>query len=409
MKEGRTLTELAAEIERQAGSKLDMIASTSKIEILHAVTDTEVKSAHLVPYALSVPVTRAVEMKGRKQRGPESVTETELFALNRFAIGQIASHTKIPMQLIDLLSAGTEREKVELGNLLTVRLQENPTSRMIRTLSSLEGVPHVRAFLSDRYRRLDNYDLAEAVLPVLSSLKGLEVNSCEITDERMYIKASWPKMQYKVGRARDAGGDMVDDIVQAGLVVSNSEVGSGALRVEPFLMRLVCVNGMIAADSGVKRYHVGRQHQGTFEGEVGSAYELYTDETLALDDAAFFGKVVDTTRAVLTDEGKFQKVVERMIEAAGERLDKKADIETAVTVLAQKVKLNEGERGLVLRHFIEGGDLSRWGMVNAVTRASADVDDYDRATQLEKVGGQVLTLAAPEWKQIATAVKAKAA
>ena len=36
---------------------------------------------------------------------------------------------------------------------------------MVRTLDG-----QVRAVLSDRYRRLDNYDLAENVLPILQQL-----------------------------------------------------------------------------------------------------------------------------------------------------------------------------------------------------------------------------------------------
>ena len=36
---------------------------------------------------------------------------------------------------------------------------------MVRTLDG-----HARAFLSDRYRRLDNYDLCEHVLPILQRL-----------------------------------------------------------------------------------------------------------------------------------------------------------------------------------------------------------------------------------------------
>jgi hypothetical protein len=55
---------------------------------------------------------------------------------------------------------------------------------MVRTLDG-----KMRAFLSDRYRRLDNYDLAEAVLPILVEMgEGIRIVSTELTDSRMYIK-----------------------------------------------------------------------------------------------------------------------------------------------------------------------------------------------------------------------------
>jgi len=76
----------------------------------------------------------------------------------------------------------------------------------------------------------------------------------------------------------------------------------------------------------------------------------------------------------------------------------------AVEMLTKKFALNDGENGSILRHLISGGDLSQYGLLNAVTAASQDVQDYDRATELERLGGQVLELPQNDWKSIATAV-----
>ena len=62
----------------------------------------------------------------------------------------------------------------------------------------------------------------------------------------------------------------------------------------------------------------------------------------------------------------------------------------AVEVLGDKYLLNKNERASVLRHFIMDNDFSQFGLVNAVTRASQDVEDYNRATELERIGGTVL-------------------
>lgn len=35
-------------------------------------------------------------------------------------------------------------------------------------------------------------------------------------------------------------------------------------------------------------------------------------------------------------------------------------------------------------------DFSQFGLVNAVTRSSQDVEDYNRATELERIGGTIL-------------------
>ena len=39
-----------------------------------------------------------------------------------------------------------------------------------------------RAILSDRYRRIDNYEVAQTVLPIISEMQGARIESCELTD-----------------------------------------------------------------------------------------------------------------------------------------------------------------------------------------------------------------------------------
>ena len=68
---------------------------------------------------------------------------------------------------------------------------------------------------------------------------------------------------------------------------------------------------------------------------------------------------------------------------------------------AKILPLSEGEQGSVLRHLIDGGDLTQWGLSNAVTRHSQDVDSYDRATELERMGGQIVELNPSQWNTIA--------
>jgi hypothetical protein len=69
-----------------------------------------------------------------------------------------------------------------------------------------------------------------------------------------------------------------------------------------------------------------------------------------------------------------------------------------VEVLAQRYMLNDDERSGVLRHLIEDGQLSGYGLVNAVTHYSQAVDNYDRATEFEALGGRLIELTAQEWK-----------
>jgi hypothetical protein len=184
---------------------------------------------------------------------------------------------------------------------------------------------------------------------------------------------------------------------RAGVVVSNSEVGQGSLRVEALDFRLVCLNGMIR-EAAVRKAHLGRGSRG--QDAIEDAREYFRLETQQADDRAFFLKVQDATAAMF-DAARFAKRIEQY-QAAGEK-QIEADPVKAVEVTAKRFGFNEGERSSILTHLIRGGDMSNWGLANAVTRAAQDVESYDRATELEAAGGDIVELPAAEWKVIAAA------
>jgi hypothetical protein len=72
-------------------------------------------------------------------------------------------------------------------------------------------------------------------------------------------------------------------------------------------------------------------------------------------------------------------------------------------ITAKRFSFNETERESVLMRLAASGDLTRYGLANAVTRASQDVIDYDRATELERIGGQVIEMPRRDWMSLALA------
>ena len=109
---------------------------------------------------------------------------------------------------------------------------------MLRTLDG-----SARAYLSNRYRRIDNIDIAGVTLPILGGLPDIRFESCQITESRMYIKAVNPRLQAEVSPG---------DIVQAGVIISNSEVGLGSVSIQPLIYRLVCSNGMVVNEAAAR-------------------------------------------------------------------------------------------------------------------------------------------------------------
>ncbi len=353
MKSGRSLVNLAQELERQLATKQDLVVPTS---LLRCHTDEDGSCKMIID-------------------AKDGVGE---YGITNLARRQLAEKLKIPFTYFERMR--TEQPTL-LDRNVNTWLQTDHDRRMIRTLDG-----QVRAVLSDRYRRLDNYDLAENVLPILQRLPDARFESVELTDTKMYLKVVTPRVEYEIAPG---------DVVQAGIAIANSEVGHGTLSVQPLVYRLVCRNGLIASDRALRKTHVGRILQ-----QEEDAITVFRDDTLAADDKAFFLKVRDVVEAAVS-ETTFRQVAQKMQKTLDIKLT--GDPVKAVEVLANRYTLNESERAGVLRHLIVEGDLSAYGLVNAVTHYSDDVEDYDRATEFEALGGKLIELSSSEWEEVAEA------
>jgi hypothetical protein len=347
MKTGLSITELANEISRQQDAKADWHVPTNMLEAT--------------------------------SRGTVIIPDQGEYALTNNAHAQIAARLKIPKAYYD-------RMKVESPHLWKQNVNHwfsaNPEMRLVRTLDN-----KIRAFLSDRYRSLDNYDLLETILPVLSERKDLEIESSNISEDKIYLKVFFKDLEREVTNSSE-----VNDIVRAGLVISNSEVGAGSLKIQPMTYRLVCTNGMISP-TAMKKYHVGKGATTSMD----EVQAILTDETKMLNDEAFWKTVRDIIHHNMKPE-IIDAEIKKFNEAAKAPIVGNA-IE-AVEKTVKKYNLNEKQKDTILDHLIKGGDLTRWGLANAVTRTAEDQECYQEATNLESIGGHIVHLKPNEWKTI---------
>lgn len=363
MIKGMELSEVAKRILADRDHKRDYLADTRNLRIQ---TRTVCEGNPLDPETKKhiVPVVR-FKLDGKDAE----------FEPTRMCMDQIGDRVGIPRKYADKL---IEQAPLLLATNVNHWFEANPERRMLRTLRN--GTDVARAFLSDRYRPLDNADIAEKILPRLQDM-GLEVKSAAVTEQRLYIQAVSPKMITKVPK--------VGDEVQSGLIISNSEVGAGSLNVRHLIYTLRCTNGMVA-ENIVKQNHIGRKGTGgfgdLFDGE--EAQEMFSDDTRKLADAAFWSKVQDLMKGMFTKE-RFEAIVSGMGRTAEVELSK--PLET-VEVLNTRFNWSEGEKESVLNHLITGGDLSQYGLLNSVTRTAQDLPSYDRAIEFEKQGGEIMLL-----------------
>lgn len=353
MKTGISLLELAQKLEANKTLKRDFIANTDRVT-MHIQRQPTVRGEPAITPVLELP------------------EDNGTFPILKVAHDQIGSRVGIPAKYYDrMLTSAPDL----LATNVNAWFRIQPEKRMVRTLGG-----DARAFLSNRYQRIENEQIAEVALPILADIPDVRIVSCEVTERRMYIQAVTPRVEGEVKRG---------DLVQAGVVISNSEIGQGAVMVSPMMYRLVCLNGMIANDGRLRGYHVG--------GRVDSNEELWADDTRKADDRAILLKVRDTVRAAV-DASQFNLRIEKMRGLTDGRVT--GSPEKAIEVLAQQVGATEEERGGILRSLIEGGDLSAWGLLNAVTHQAHAAKTYDRGVEFEAMGGALLDLPRTDWKRI---------
>ena len=357
MKSGKTILELAQEITRQQEAKKDFVAPVDKLEVVVADNAPMLKLGQMAP-----------------------------MPIGDIAHGQLAEYAGIPMTYYrKMLAEAPELVAVNANRWLRDHDEER---RMVRTLDG-----KARAILSDKYRALDNYDLAEVVLPVLQQ-QGMLIMSAEITERRLYIKAVDKRITKDIpnGRALGDGSHVFFDTLSPAVTIGNSEVGFGSLYIETGIFTKVCTN-LCSFGANLRKYHTGAR--ASLSDDV---YAVLTDQTKSITDAATFGQVRDILMAAF-DATKFGDLTDKLQAATQDKIEV-SSVSEIVEVVGKKHNLVEGERKGVLARLIEGGDFTRYGLHSAITRHSADVKDYDRATELERLGGQIIELPRSQWQEV---------
>jgi Domain of unknown function (DUF932) len=363
VKQGLSLTDFAAEVQNRDNAKADYLAP---VKLLDVATNGSTKL-----------ILREVEDHKGDELAP--------LAVNNIAHGQIANYLGIPKGFYDHVLRNTD----------TIRDPNDPTmplydtlingllrscaddTRLVRTLYG-----ETRGFLSDRYRQMDNLEILVRLLPVIQGLPAVnwDQSSLQVTDQRMYLQlvdTSKPKVIKTGTHAK------VDDVLQRGVVITNSEVGLGSFSVQPLVFRQVCSNGLVITEYAQRRFHVG----GRNSGDAGIVWQ--SDTQKARNETTIL-EMRDLMVQAMSDEF-LDKIAARAVDAS-EVVIKGVQVEPVVKNVTERFRLTQDEGAAMTGHFIEGGDLSLWGLVNSITRAAQDVPSYDRSVELQAIGGNILAL-----------------
>lgn len=385
MKRGMSLENLLTTVVEQNKTKRDFVANTKESIAMVDAPDMPQKVALVL----------------RK----EGEAELERFSISENCHRQIAGRLQIPLKYyFRLLEDHLDLVVTQVNALF----QREPQTRLLRTLDG-----KARAFLSDKYKVLDNDQVLEQVLPpIVQGDIQSQMLSANISENNMYMKVLFTDdaLAQDIGElarpSNHIGGQnngQTRDIVRPGAIIKNSETGMGSMVTEGFFYRDYCLNGCVYGVSNIfstKRIHLGGKLVANGD------FEVFSDETKRKQNELIIAEVTDTMKALTNPEN-----VQKMGDAL--RATKEgAQVENAfaaVDQLAKEVDIRDGEKESVIQNMLEDGDFTRWGMINAVTKvANTDAVDYERACELEQIGGSLIDLHTSQWNRIANAEKVAA-
>ena len=352
MKPGLTIEALATEIVRQNGCKEDYIVNANRLCMECYGSDT---------------FLRVLDETGNDRIEPLDI--------NPIAHRQLGTHLAIPAKYYTKM---LEEHPQLLADNVNAWLQRSDAQRMLRVLDG-----SARALLSNRYLRMDHFPITQAVVPVIGEIPEIRFESCQITDNRMYIKVINPLLEAEV---------VPGDVVQAGLLISNSEVGLGSVSIQPLIYRVRSQTGMFVNDSATKRNHVGRTNFAEIHFQLGGV------ESSTLDDHAFLETLQGSVRSA-SDAERFQQVVEMMRRAKEARINTD-DIPGVLKQTGKDFGITEAEQSGVMEHLMANDDMTQYGLANAVSQHSQTVESYDRATDLEGIGYSIMAMPQRQWNRI---------
>ena len=341
------LEELGKELERQKNNSMDIIVDSQKI---HAepglvVGKGEVEGEEL---KLVIPVIK----KGMKSAGKYPLTD--------WAHSQLAEKTGIPLKYYNKMM------EAQRFGLLAKNVNAWIQEKERRLIRILDG--NVRAILSDRYRPMDNFDLLFAALDEFKQ-HDVDIHRCDLSETNMYLKV------VQIHEIREI---QKDDKVVPGLVLSNSEVGSGGLRVEPFMLRLVCSNGLIG-EQVIRKIHIGERKD---------AGDIWSDDTIRKKDEVLWSEVRDVIKASF-DPMIFNEWVEKLKRGTEVEVESPT---TAVDSVAAKYNISEDKKKDLLDFFTTQEAPTQWGIANAITRMAQTEEKPENQVELERAGNDIAIL-----------------
>lgn len=234
----------------------------------------------------------------------------------------------------------------------------------------------LRAMLSDKFKVIDNYDVLFAALEaVKESGVNLKIETCDLSDSRMYVRFIAPDVRVEskklIEHYRPNGVPNDGNFaISAGFVLSNSEIGFGKFSIAARAIVGACSNGMIFEEDGFGKVHLGaRMDEGNIE---------WSSKTKELNRELILSQTQDAIKKFISPDYLGQKI--KQIEEMNVQLQHPVE---AVNNVTKELQLDLEKQKSILDFFIKSGDSTSFGLSQSLTYYAHEAKNADEQYNLE--------------------------
>ena len=239
---------------------------------------------------------------------------------------------------------------------------------MVRAFETTENNTNVgRAFLSDSYNIIDDYDVLFAALEAIKQTGvNVDITRADVSDTRLYLHVTCPEIEVNAEsflkeylKNNDAAGNGII----SGFVLTNSEVGKGAFEIRPRAVICKCNNGLIVKDERFRRVHLGSKLDA---GEI-----VWSDATRKKNKDLIISQVSDAVKTYLSPQ-YLGTMIEKIAQLNDIKLQHPID---AVQNVCKHLSIDEKHKNEILQYFLKDQQENTAGsLLNAVTREAQNMD-----------------------------------
>jgi hypothetical protein len=293
----------------------------------------------------------------------ERTTDVEAYQVTDFCHEQIAEKLDIPLKYYKKMKA--KRPALFEEN-INAWLREDGVSKYLLRCLKDDTQSIARAFLSNSYNCIDNYDVLYAALDAISRMRvKVEILKAEVTEKRMYLQVVCPEVEIQAEAfLKDymrKGNNGVGYGIMSGFSLANSEIGCGKFEIMSRAVAPICNNGLTIKDDSFSKIHLGER---LAPGEI-----IWSERTKQKNYELIISQVQDAV-ATFLNKDYLGKMVERVAATRNIKLEYPAD---AVKNVCKELAIPEEHRKNIMNYFLHDGVHDASGILHAVTRESQNM------------------------------------